>query len=68
MDAVRTVRDLMDRFDVDPTEIYGSIAEPLLVGDGHGTHFLILPTDESLPVAIDAPDDEWNAPALVKTL
>jgi signal transduction histidine kinase len=68
MDAVRTVRDLMDRFDVDPAEIYGSFAEPLLGGDGHGTHFLILPTDESLPVAIDAPDDEWNAPPLVKTL
>jgi signal transduction histidine kinase len=68
MDAVRNVRDLMDRFDLDPREIYGSFVAPLLGGAGHGTHFLILPTDESLSVAIDAPDDEWNAPPLVKTL
>ena len=68
LDAVRTAQDLMDRFNVDPLEFYGSFAAPLLGGEGHGTHFMILPTDESLSVAIDAPDDEWNAPPLVKTL
>jgi signal transduction histidine kinase len=68
MDVVRTVRDLMDRFDVDPVEVYSTFTAPTLAGEGHGTHFLILPTDESLPVAIDTPDDEWHAPPLVKTL
>lgn len=67
-DAVRVVRDLMDRFEVDPAEIYQSFDPPFLSHEGHGTHFFILPTDESLPVSIDMPDDEWNAPPLVKTL
>lgn len=68
-DAAIAVFESMDRFDVDPLEVYSAVGEPLLSSsEGHGTHFFILPTDESLSVAIDAPDDEWNAPPMYKTL
>jgi signal transduction histidine kinase len=66
--AAAAVFESMDKFDVNPREVYSAVGEPSLSAGGHGTHFFILPTDESLSVAIDAPDDEYNAPPMYKTL
>ncbi len=62
------VFESMNKFRVDPQKLYAALGEPLLSGLGHGTHFFILPTDESLSVAIDSPDDEYHAPPMYKTL
>lgn len=62
------VFETMNRFDVNPRELYASLGEPALSVGNHGTHFFIVPTDESLAVAIDSPDDDWNAPPMYKTL
>jgi C4-dicarboxylate-specific signal transduction histidine kinase len=58
-------------FDVDPRTLdayLSQISEPTLTGKGQGTHFLILPTDESLAADIAGDRDINSAPPLIKTL
>ena len=51
-DAERILRDL-EQFCLDPMEMASSLDPPSLVGDGHGTHFYILPASENLLVDVE---------------
>jgi signal transduction histidine kinase len=69
--AERISKDLK-RFDVDPhvlDDYLSKIGKSTLTGNGKGTHFLILPTDESLIPDIEG-DGTPDAPAppIIKTL
>jgi signal transduction histidine kinase len=59
----------LDRFQVDPAGADAFLGRPSLLGDGHGTHFLILPAAETLADDIDAGrDSDDTVPPLIKTL
>lgn len=61
------IEKLLGSFLVDPEALASSLGAPGLGGNGHGTQFYILPSDESLAVAIDVrPEDA--ASSLVKGL
>lgn len=62
------VTEQLDGFRVDPVALDRALGVPSLTGDGHGTHFVIRPTDESLIPAIEGGDDADVAPPLIKTL
>lgn len=74
-DRRRIAADL-DAFAVDPraldAELNAGPGGPSLAGGGHGTHFYVFPTDESLVPAIDGRGEgrgqEDVAPPLLKTL
>ena len=53
-------------FDINPSAVADSLGSPSLRGDGHGTHFYILPTDPILEVDIDEKGE--TATPLQKTL
>ena len=55
-------------FDVDPTQLDRELGAPSLSDGGHGTHFIILPADDSLGADIDYADDPDSAPPLLKML
>ena len=59
--------DQLNNFILDPVEINGFLAEPNLVGNGHGTQFLILPANDLLEANIDE-DKDGNVPPLIKML
>ncbi len=59
----------LSSFQVDPQEIDSDLDGPSLSGDGHGTHFFILPADESLRANIDEnKDSDDKASPLQKML
>lgn len=66
------INNQLDKFDVDPVALdayLSQISKPTLTGEGQGTHFLILPTDESLVADIEGEtDDGSSASPLKKTL
>lgn len=59
--------DQLDSFILDPIEIDGFLNEPSLSGNGHGTHFFILPASDLLEVNIDD-DKDGTVPPLIKML
>jgi signal transduction histidine kinase len=65
--ATKIEREL-STFDIDPEELDRDLGAPSLRGDGHGTHFIIFPADESVAASIDHTDDPDAAPPLLKTL
>lgn len=58
----------LEAFRVDPVALDRALGEPSLTGNGHGTHFIICPTDESLIPAIEEGGDADVPPPLIKTL
>ena len=66
-DADKLIEQL-NNFVLDPQEIDGYLGEPSLAGNGHGTHFYILPADDLLQLAIDGDKNSDKAPSLVKML
>jgi len=58
----------LNNFVLDPQEIDGYLGEPSLAGNGHGTHFYILPADDLLQLAIDGDKNSDKAPSLTKML
>lgn len=50
--AGRILRDL-DKFRLSPVELSSVLKGPSLQGDGHGTHFYILPSSEDLMVDVE---------------
>jgi hypothetical protein len=56
----------LDKFDIDPKRYDGYLLGPALSGDGHGTHFYILPASEILES--DLAQSEDNASRMAKTL
>ena len=64
----RILADL-DRFDVVVDELYERLpAGPALRDKKYGTHFIILPTEETLPDDIDGRGSDDIAPPLIKVL
>ncbi|TFH46934.1 MAG: ATP-binding protein, partial [ANME-2 cluster archaeon] len=43
----------LNAFDLDPKEVDEYLGKPSLTGEGHGTHFYILPADDMLQLSID---------------
>lgn len=62
------IREQLASFAVDPSKLAGYLGRPSISGAGHGTHFYIQPSDESIPPAIDGQGDDDVAPPLLKTL
>ncbi|HVT16139.1 MAG TPA: ATP-binding protein [Thermoanaerobaculia bacterium] len=62
------IRAEIESFAVDPRKLDEALGPPSLAEGGHGTHFFIQPTDESLVPAIDGLAGEDIAPPLIKTL
>ncbi len=55
--------------DLDPRGLYPTLPRgPTLIDEGCGTHFIILPTEETLPEDIDGSPNSDIAPALIKVL
>jgi signal transduction histidine kinase len=67
-EAVAAIRSEMELFRIDPQSLAFRLGAPGLADAGHGTHFYIYPTDESLVAALDAQDDVDIAPPLHKML
>ena len=68
-DLVAPIADDLGRFEVAPDELYDKLPEgPSLLGDGCGTHFIIQPTEETLPDDIDGQPADVTTPALIKML
>ena len=62
------VADLKD-FDIAPDELYLRLPQgPTLLGEGYGTHFIILPSEETLCEDIDGSASDDTAPPLIKVL
>lgn len=66
--AVARLRAELADFSVDPKLLDAELQGPSLGGDGHGTHFFIRPTDESLLAAIREPTTGDVASPLSKML
>ena len=59
----------LDQFAVVPDELYRRLPPgPTLLDRGHGTHFIIWPTEETLPDDIDGRAVDDVAPPLIKAL
>ena len=56
------------QFEVDPQEMAEYLGEPTLLGNGHGTHFYLLPTSPNLEHDIAGDPDSDVAPPLQKVL
>ena len=56
------------RFKVDPLGLAEYLGKPTLLGDGHGTHFYLLPTSPNLEHDIAGDPDSDVAPPLQKAL
>lgn len=68
-DSTLSVLGQLDQFTIDPAGLYATLpAGPSLIGEGHGTHFLIQPTEDTLPDDIDGGRDDDVAPPLIKAL
>ena len=63
----RLFRELR-QFEVDPQDIDSYLGDPTLRGTGSGTHFIILPTSDLLPVDIDGEPQIDKATPLTKAL
>lgn len=62
------IEDDHSRFAVDPKGMATVLGEPSLAGDGHGTHFYLLPASDLLSDDIDGEADSDVASPLQKTL
>ncbi len=56
------------QFKVDPLELAEYLGKPTLLGDGHGTHFYLLPASPNLEQDIAGDPDSDVAPPLQKAL
>jgi signal transduction histidine kinase/DNA-binding transcriptional ArsR family regulator len=64
--ALTHIKNDIDVFTIDPSEIDGYLNEPKLSKEGFGTHFIIKPTSELLEMDIEGDSDK--APPLLKAL
>lgn len=65
-DLRKALLSQLTAFDINPAAVEDSLGFPSLRGDGHGTHFYILPTDPILEADID--EKSHTASPLTKTL
>jgi signal transduction histidine kinase len=57
-ERAHTIREQLDRFDVNPSKLEEQLGAPTLSGSGHGVHFYIAPTDRSLAASLGRPGDK----------
>ncbi len=62
------IEDELARFEVDPRDIDSYLGSPSLAGEGHGTHFILLPASDRLVDDIEGDPDLRTAPPLKKAL
>jgi len=62
------ILDDLAQFDIDPAGLYARLPAGPSLAEGHGTHFVIRPTEETLPNDIDGEKQDDIAPALIKAL
>ena len=62
------IADELGQFNVDPINIDSYLGDPSLVGTGGGTHFIILPSSDLLPMDIDGERETDTATPLTKAL
>ena len=68
-DLVDPIAQDLNQFDIAPDELYDKLPDgPSLLGDGCGTHFIIQPTEETLPDDIDGQPADVTTPVLIKML
>jgi len=68
-EALHSINADLNRFNVDPQQIAARLpAGPVLTNGGRGTHFLILPAEETLADDIDGRPEDDVAPPLIKAL
>lgn len=68
-DQIREIEEQLNQFDIDPQECADFLPHgPTLKGNGHGTHFLIKPADETLAADIQRLPEQTVAPPLIKML
>jgi len=66
--AERIISDLA-AFDIDPVKLYARLPEgPTLLGEGSGTHFVIVPAEDTLADDIDTQGGDDAAPPRIKVL
>ena len=67
--AIDSMLAELNQFAEVPDEVYGRLPQgPSLLDEGYGTHFIILPTEETLADDIDGRAGEDVAPPLIKAL
>ena len=64
----KRVEDELAKFVADPLELSEYLGDPSLLGDGHGTHFFLLPVSSRLAYDIDGDPDSDVAAPLEKAL
>lgn len=71
-DLAKRITTELERFDVNPRDLdsyLSKISKPTLTGEGKGTHFFIVPTDETIIPDIEGEGDpDAPAPPIIKTL
>jgi hypothetical protein len=66
-EADRILKQL-EKFDFDPQKTDEYLKEPSLAGNGHGTHFYILPADENLQADIEGEKWRRSTPKFIRML
>lgn len=61
-DAYERLMKQLAAFDIDPSAVEGVLGVPSLKGNGYGTHFYILPTDQMLESDIDDAREDIASP------
>lgn len=67
-DLLARIESDLDKFIVDPTEFDEILGSPSLSGSGHGTHFFIIPSDESILADVKTWNDKEDPPPLLQAL
>ena len=67
-EAYARISDELHGFDIDPRDIDSYLGEPTLGGKGSGTHFIISPASDLLPLDIDGEPSIDKATPLIKAL
>lgn len=67
-DIYARISNELQEFNIDPKDINSYLGEPTLSGTGSGTHFIISPASDLLPLDIDGERSVDRATPLVKAL
>jgi len=67
-EATEKLIEQLKAFDLDPKEMDEYLGEPSLTGEGHGTHFYILPADDMIQLSIGSDKAGIKASPLRKML
>ncbi|MCG8638005.1 MAG: ATP-binding protein [Desulfobacterales bacterium] len=66
--SFQKIQTELDEFIADPEDLESFTDGPQLSGNGHGTHFYILPSNETIPLDIDEENSHDDNPLFTKFL